>query len=99
MMRLPDPSPPKLTLADLNADHTALLIPDFDDNAEAMRYIEAHCEELFKHEFNGWWTNEKDWPKDRTWKMFNEWVDITIHSFVLDMDEENPLGYFDGYDE
>lgn len=55
-----DLSPPSLTLAGLNDDHAALLIPDFDDNADALRYIESQCEELFEHELNGWRTDEKD---------------------------------------
>lgn len=88
LAEVPDPEPLELTLGDLRHDCTALLIPDFDDEADALGYIYASFEELFEMELDAWYNDESLWPADRTLEMFEEWFDIEIHSMVTDMAED-----------
>jgi len=37
-----------LTLDDLRKDCLTLLIPEYDDNEKAMRYIERNCKSIFE---------------------------------------------------
>ncbi|MFQ6092924.1 MAG: hypothetical protein ACE5OR_09610 [bacterium] len=81
---LPDPDY-DVTLQRLNADSTAYLIPLFDDYQEGESFIKENYRLIFEHELNGWHLDEKDWPRDRTYKRFKEWFDIELHSMALDL--------------
>lgn len=74
----------QVTLDTFKDDNTAILIPPYDDETEARRYISKYCEELFEQELYGWCTNEDRWPKNRTKKMFWQWFAVEFHSMVYD---------------
>ncbi|OGF51618.1 MAG: hypothetical protein A2044_04285 [Candidatus Firestonebacteria bacterium GWA2_43_8] len=69
-------------------DTTVYLIPDLDPT-EVNDHIEAMFPEIFEGELEAWWTNEKDWPKNRTFAMFKEWFDVSVSSLVYDTVEED----------
>ena len=69
-------------------DTTVYLIPDLDP-AEINDHIEAVFPEIFEDELEAWWTEEKDWPKNRTFAMFKEWFEISIAPLVYDTVEED----------
>lgn len=74
-----------ITLEDLRADRYALLIPGYDDPEQAMRYVERNHKAIFEMELFGWYTDESIWPEKRTLSAFRKWLDVEIHSMVIDM--------------
>jgi hypothetical protein len=82
------PNPPKVTLAEVNEDATAYLVPSyrFDDEREG---ILKYCfDAIFREQLMAWWQNEAQWPPDRDLRLFNEWFDIELHSTVFDLLDE-----------
>jgi hypothetical protein len=64
------------------------LVPEFDHETEVLSWLEEDFEEWFDDLLNGYSTNEADWPKNRTWKMMNDFFDISYQSLVFDMLDE-----------
>ncbi len=61
------------------------LIPSYDyfgQNLETI--IEERWEFIFEDILFAWNTDESEWPKDRTFGMFEEWFDITPTDSVVD---------------
>lgn len=74
LKQLPEPVPAVMILQEIHDDHTALLIPNFEDNDSARRFIYKNYVMLFDQEFESWWTDDKDWPQKRTLAVFKEWL-------------------------
>ncbi|MEK7396547.1 MAG: hypothetical protein AAB116_06385 [Candidatus Poribacteria bacterium] len=79
----------ELTLDEIRADCTAILIPEYGSNEKALQYIEQKHEEIFEIELSNWHYDEDLWTKNRSLKIFREWFDIEIHSMVYDAVDEN----------
>lgn len=73
-----------LTLDNLRADCTVILVPEFDEPEEAVAYVDEIYDQLFKMELASWYEDEALWPDNRTLKTFWEWFDVEIHSTVID---------------
>ncbi len=86
-----DPSPISgaLTLEEVNSEHTVYLI-EVEDEDELAQWLADHHQELFEEELNGWYTDPKLWPRDRSLKKLQEWCSLEFHSVVLDTGE-SPL--------
>jgi len=87
-----DPEPPKhLTLADLEEDGDAFLIPGepaIDNTADAVKWVEQRWAMLFEHVLRDWLTDEELWPRKRTLKMFRQWFAVEYRSMVWDLTNE-----------
>jgi len=68
------------------------LIPAYDETEKYEKFVRKHCTEIFEHELAGWYTDPEMWPKDRSWKVFQEWFDYEIQTIVLDM-ADKPIEY------
>jgi hypothetical protein len=44
-----------------------------------------HWSWIFKQALFEICTDERTWPKKRTWKMFTEWFDLKFSTVVLDL--------------
>ena len=64
------------------------LMPAFDENEDYAKFLKKHCQEIFEHERSGWYTAPSLWPQDRSWKVFQQWIDCEIQTMVFDMCEE-----------
>ena len=73
------------TLEQISADNITFLVPGHDDPRDSRAYIKKIYSDIFEFELFGWITTEELWPKNRTWKMFQEWFDIEINSEVFDL--------------
>jgi hypothetical protein len=73
-----------VTLDELRMDCTAILIPEFDDPAEAAAFIATIADDLFEKELDAWDRDPRTWPKNRDYHAFRDWFDVEIHSMVLD---------------
>ena len=75
------------TFEQVNRENLTFLIPEYDSPADSKKYIKKNYEMIFNFELWGWITTEELWPKNRNWKMFNNWFDIEINSEVFDLVE------------
>jgi hypothetical protein len=74
----------KLSLEEVQADCTVVLLPVFGHEEAAENYLSHVFEELFENELASWNIDESSWPKDRTLEMFLMWFDLEFHPFVCD---------------
>ncbi len=73
----------------MRTDCTAILIPEFDDPAEAEAFIAAMADDLFEMELDSWDRDPRTWPVNRSYATFREWFDVEIHSIVLDASDDD----------
>ncbi len=71
-----------------NDENNIYLIHEMDNNDLILRWIKKNYEDIFSNELNDWCTDEKSWPKNRTFKMFSDWFDIEISSMILDLEDD-----------
>ena len=71
------------------------LIPAYEENEKYEKFLKKHCIDIFEHELGGWYTDPEMWPKDRSWKVFQEWFDYEIQTMVYDMIPDKPLEHED----
>ena len=70
---------------DPNDERTIYLIPEYDDDVEAMEVLANGFDIIFEEELAGWHTDESAWPKNRTFEMFRKWFSFEFHSVVEDL--------------
>ena len=39
---------------------------------------------IFCDQMNHWYTDQKLWARNRTFKMFQEWFDLSFHTMIWD---------------
>lgn len=66
-------------------EKTVYLVPEYDDDMEAMEILSKCYDIIFEAELEGWHTDESAWPKNRTFSMFREWFEFEFHSVVEDL--------------
>lgn len=79
------PEPADITLAQLNEDGIAYLLPEPDDDDDLESLLPQCFDLLFEAELALWCTNEEEWPKDRSLEAFRAWFDVELRSIVLDL--------------
>jgi len=60
------------------------LIPEFENADAALAWLEINYEEWFENLLNEFWTDDDDWPQNRSWKMMNDFFDIKYQSQITD---------------
>ena len=76
-----------LSIESLNKDCTVLLLPNFDDDEESLKFIKNIYRSIFEIELDSWCTDENFWPKNRDYNIFDQWFTIEFHSEVFDFGE------------
>ena len=84
---LPDPVREDMTLSELNQDSTVFLLPDWDDDTERDKLVRDGFDVMFEHELEGWWNDERAWPRTRSFAVFRTWFDVQTHSMLVDLVE------------
>ena len=49
------------------------------------KLFRKYWREIFDHELYAWSTDEREWPKHRTYGMFREWFNIQFSSLCYDL--------------
>ena len=62
------------------------LLQENDTEKDLTKYLKKHFDRIFCSELWSWHTDEKDWPQNRTYKMFIEWFEVEIHCMIHDME-------------
>jgi len=60
------------------------LLPETDHYGEGIELLKKNFKEIFKEELFAWCIDEEFWPKNLTWKLFEEWFHYSIQSMVMD---------------
>jgi len=68
-------------------ENNIYLIRAMDSNDMVYNWIKRNFDNLFVNELNDWYTDEKKWPENRTFKMFSDWFNIDVCSMVPDLEE------------
>ena len=79
------PDPMDISLAEVNDDTSAYLLPDYEDDDEQDEILRRFYGHIFEEQLDGWWTDERDWPQNRTLELFAEWFTVEFHSLVIDL--------------
>lgn len=87
LMQQPD-NDVDLTLDQMRADCTVLLVPETEDPEGVIAYIDEIYKQVFEMELSSWYEEVSRWPKDRSLRTFWEWFDVEVHSLVIDTQEE-----------
>lgn len=66
-------------------DKTLYLVPDYEDPEDAEKILKRVYGEIFCRELNGWYTDKRTWPKDRSWRVFKAWFDIEHFDLIEDV--------------
>lgn len=82
-----DPSLAPVALEEANRDCTAILIPECDNDAEALAYLKPLKPKLLEMELEAWIRDKQLWPVERTTDLFDEWFEFETHSMVWDAAE------------
>lgn len=82
---LPDPVSDPVTLDTANEDASAYLVPGYDDDEERDSLLRQGYEVIFEDQLAGWWTDEAQWPRDRSFETFQAWFDVSWHSTIEDL--------------
>ena len=77
------------TLQEISRDNLVFLIPEYDTSDSTTRYIRKNYKTIFDWQLWGWITDEEYWPKNRTWKVFQEWFEVQVSSEVFDLVDKN----------
>jgi hypothetical protein len=78
-------------LPDGEGERTIYLIPNFKTDDDAWELLEDLWNEIFESELWDWHTDPSDWPKGRTFEMFQEWFHVEFHSVVKDLWEDETI--------
>lgn len=68
-------------------DNTVYLIREMDSNEDIRKWVKKNFDKMFINELNDWLTDDERWPKNRTYKMFEEWFDLEINSMIIDLED------------
>ena len=83
-----DPTSLELTLFNLTREPTIYLIPECDTDEDVAEVLRDLCEEIFKEQLAGWYTDTSTWPRDRSFDAFCRWFDYQHHSMLVDLCDE-----------
>jgi len=72
-------------LPSAEGEQTVYLIPEYEDDVDALDLLAQGFDVIFEMELHSWYTDESVWPKHRSFAMFREWFIIEFHSVVEDL--------------
>jgi hypothetical protein len=76
----------------LNDDQSLYLIPTFDNREEAMDLLEEIYAQIFSAELDLWCNDQSQWPKPRSFELFQQWFALSFYNLIEDMGKQ-PSGY------
>jgi len=66
-------------------EQTVYLIHPIENRDELDEWIALSHKAWFETELEGWYTDEALWPKNRTLRLFKEWIHVEYHTCVADV--------------
>ena len=62
-------------------------LQEHDTNKEVIKYLKKNFDRVFCSELWSWDMDENNWPKNRTYKLFTEWFEVTTHCILYDLEK------------
>ena len=77
---------PGITEHDIKDDQTVYLISEYDAESPdtVKKWLKLNYKSLFESELENWYTDDKLWPKKRTFALFQKWFSYECHSILVD---------------
>ena len=76
----------KFTLEEVNRDPHIYLLDSHESTEENLEYLLDFKTEIFEAELCGWYTVPEFWPDELSDEMFNQWLNVELHSIVVDLE-------------
>ncbi|MFH0753091.1 MAG: hypothetical protein V2A70_00825 [Candidatus Omnitrophota bacterium] len=76
---------PEYDAVDEKHDEKSVYLLSEKDGDDWDKYVKKHFLDIFENELEGWYTGPEMWPADRSWKVFNEWIDFEVQTMVYDL--------------
>jgi len=70
-------------------DPDIYLLPDFEEVQQMVNWLKKNYDMIFIDQMNNWYTDETLWVTNRTFKLFKEWFDFSLHTMILDTVEQS----------
>lgn len=71
------------------------MIQECFNTDDAITYLEVNFKSFFENELFDWSTDEKNWPQNRTWELFEDFFHYSYQSVVVDtINEEIEKGEY-----
>jgi hypothetical protein len=80
-----DSTSAELSLEDLKRDVTIYLVPGYDTEEEAHRFLKKYCGEIFEEQLDGWFRVTSAWPLDWSFATFVRWFEYSFHSVIVEL--------------
>jgi hypothetical protein len=64
------------------------LLPDYEEVEEMEEWLSENFDSIFSDQLNNWYTAEEIWPQERTFEMFKDWFEYTLHTMIWDTEED-----------
>jgi len=64
---------------------TAILIPDSYDEFNYEEFLQKKYKIIFELELEAWMASPEHWPKNRNYKVFNQWFEVRVADTVIDL--------------
>ena len=84
-----DPTSGELSLEDLRQEPTIYLLPEYDTEKQAHRYLSKYYSKIFEEQLDGWYRVPAAWPVDRSFNTFTRWFEYSFHSVILDLCDDS----------
>ena len=75
-------------IAEDGSETTIYLMKEQLTKEDTEKWLQKKFGDIFENELNTRHMDENDWPQKRTYKLFTEWFSASVHTEVLDMEEE-----------
>lgn len=75
---------PAMIITEEISEAAIYLVPDFETLQEIETWLKKNFAELFEEQLFQWYIDESMWPPDRTYKMFGEWFEYSLHTMIFD---------------
>ena len=77
-----------LTQDELAGCSEVYLVDATDPDADREELIDTYADEIWEQQLSGWWTDDSDWPKNRTPHLLRDWFEMSLVDMVFDADPE-----------
>jgi hypothetical protein len=75
---------PEMIIYDDMQQGDIYLLPDLETIEQIEKWLKKNFDELFAEQLFNWYVDETMWPENRTFKMFKEWFQYSLHTMVFD---------------
>jgi hypothetical protein len=72
---------------EMDFESEVYLLPYFEEVKKMEAWLMKKFDLIFSDQLNNWYIDEELWPQKRTFKMFKEWFDYSLHTMIWDTEE------------